>query len=44
MLINVSETDSATQFHAQVVLGRETIPFSDVITRSYFQAIGQLQR
>jgi hypothetical protein len=44
MLTNVSETESATQFHGQVLLGKEVVPFSDVITRSYFQEIGHMQR
>ena len=44
MLVNTSENESAVQFYAQVLLGNEAVPFSDVITRSYFQAIGHMHK
>lgn len=43
-LRNDSDLDYSTQVDIEVKLGKQCTPFSDVITRSYFQAIGHMQK
>jgi|TARA_B110000438_G_scaffold30499_1_gene29832 hypothetical protein len=43
VLKNNAELDDSTQLEIKVRLGNQCTPFSDVITRSYFQAIGHMQ-
>jgi len=43
-LKNTSDLDYSTQLDIELKLGKQCSPFSDVITRSYFQAIGHMQK
>ncbi len=44
VLKNNSELDDSTQLDLKVKLGNQCTPFSDVLTRSYFQEIGHMHK